>query len=71
MTKDRDGGADRAAGSVELAVFADFGAYFAVGDRSLRFDARDATDSVDFDFEIEPWLIQAGIGLRLSWVGFE
>lgn len=56
-------------GPFRVSVFAEFGSFFALGDRSKSFVARDATDSARFDFEVDPWLIQAGVGLRLTWAG--
>ena len=58
-------------GPIDITVFLDFGAFFAVGDRSKSFRATDGPDSADFDFRIKPWLIQAGAGLRLAFVGLE
>jgi len=58
-----------AQGPFRVSVFAEFGAFFALGDRSKSFSARDATDSARFDFEVQSWLIQAGVGLRLTWAG--
>jgi hypothetical protein len=56
-------------GPFRISVFAEFGSFFVLGDDSKSFNARDATDSARFDFEIDPWIIQAGVGLRLTWTG--
>ena len=56
-------------GPFDIAVFAEFGAFFTVGDDSTSFVIRDATDSARFDFEVDNWLIQAGVGIRLTWRG--
>ena len=56
-------------GPFDIAVFAEFGAFFTVGDDSTSFVIRDATDEARFDFEVDNWLIQAGVGVRLTWRG--
>ncbi len=57
-------------GPIAISVFTDFGAHFALGDRSGTFRAADIADSADFDFKVSPWMIQAGVGLRLAWAGW-
>lgn len=56
-------------GPFHVSVFAEAGGFVALGDRSKSYSARDATDSARFDFEVDRWLIQAGVGVRLTWAG--
>ncbi len=56
-------------GPFRITLFADLGAFFALGNRSSSFTARDLGDSAAVDFEIKPWLVQAGAGIRLTWAG--
>jgi len=57
------------AGSVGFSVFAEASALFLVADDSQETSARDATDDVQFEYKAEPWIIQAGVGVRLRWLG--
>mgnify|MGYP001018564944 CR=1 FL=1 len=57
-------------GPFRLSIYADFGAFFALGDRSKSFSATDGSNSAAFDFEVQTWMIQAGAGLRVAWAGF-
>jgi hypothetical protein len=68
-------------GPYTVALFAGGGGYYLIGDRSVVFEV-DRTIGPDplgapvdyhakFSFRVSPWLYRAGIGLRLSWVGYD
>ena len=72
-------------GPYTVALFFGAGGYYLLGDRSLAFEAKrtippsGTTDGLgdpvgyhaDFAFRLSPWLYRMGIGLRLSWVGYD
>ena len=57
------------AGPIGFSAFAEASALFLVAGDSQETTARDATDSAEFDYDAEPWIIQAGVGIRLRWLG--
>jgi hypothetical protein len=57
------------AGPIGFSAFAEMGALFLVAGASQETSARDATDNVQFDYKAESWIIQAGVGVRLRWLG--
>jgi hypothetical protein len=68
-------------GAYTVSLFFGGGGYYLVGDRSVAFETKrtigpddlgDAIDyHADFSFRVSPWLYRAGVGLRLSWVGYD
>lgn len=58
-------------GRLQVGVFAELGVFFAVGDRSKSFAVDEGGERARFELEIDPWLVQAGVGVRLSWRGVE
>ncbi len=68
-------------GPYTVSLFLGGGGYYLLGDRTLAFSALgtigpdpvgDPVDYVaDFTFRVNPWLYRGGIGLRLSWVGYD
>jgi hypothetical protein len=68
-------------GPYTVSLFVGAAGYYWLGDRSLAFSATrtigpdtlgDAVDyHADWSFRVSPWLYRAGIGLRLSWVGYD
>ena len=56
-------------GVIGFSVFGEVSALFLVAGASQETSARDATDDVQFDYDAEPWIIQAGVGVRLRWLG--
>jgi len=68
-------------GPYTVALFFGAAGYYWTGDRSVEFDTRktigpdDLGDAVDYhgdwSFRVSPWMYRAGIGLRLSWVGYD
>ena len=68
-------------GPCTVSLFASGGGYYLLGDRSLAFEAQQTIGNdrlgapvnyhADFSFRMQPWLYRAGLGLRLSWVGYD
>jgi hypothetical protein len=68
-------------GPYTVALFVGGGGYYLLGDRSVSIDATQTIgpdqlgDAVDyrghFTFRANPWIYRGGLGLRLSWVGYD
>ena len=68
-------------GPYTVSLFVGVGGYYLLSDRSLAFSATrtigpdqlgSAVDyHADWSFHVNPWLYRGGIGLRLSWVGYD
>jgi hypothetical protein len=68
-------------GPYTVSLFMGGGGYYLLGDRSVEFETQHTIGPdplgapVDyhaaFSFRVSPWLYRAGVGLRLSWVGYE
>jgi hypothetical protein len=68
-------------GPYTVTAFFGGGGYYLLGDRSVAFEAQRTIgpdqlgDPVgyhaNFSFRVSPWLYRAGLGLRLSWVGYD
>ncbi|MGH7337292.1 MAG: hypothetical protein ACREI7_06935, partial [Myxococcota bacterium] len=68
-------------GPYSVSLFVGGGGYYLIGDRSLAFHAvgtagpdavGDPVDyHADFTFRANPWLYRGGVGVRLSWVGYD
>ena len=68
-------------GPYTVSLFAGAAGYYLIGDRSVAFEARktlgpdalgDAVDyHADWSLRMSPWMYRFGLGLRLSWVGYD
>lgn len=68
-------------GAYTVSLFFGGGGYYLLGDRSVEFESQrtigpdDLGDAVtyhaDWSYKVSPWLYRAGVGLRLSWVGYD
>jgi hypothetical protein len=68
-------------GPYTVSLFLGGGAYYVFSDRTMALSVQRTIgpDSIgdpvdyhaDFTFRVNPWLYRAGIGLRLSWVGYD
>ena len=68
-------------GPYTVSLFLGAGAYYIFSDRTMAFSTQrtigpdslgDPVDyHADFTFRVNPWLYRAGVGLRLSWVGYD
>jgi len=66
-------------GPIGSTLFLDAHAYYILGDRSVILsDSASFDDALGVDdynarwsFEVDPWMLRAGAGVRFQWLGFE
>lgn len=58
------------AGPFALGVFADVAGFASLGGRTESLSASDGAHIANFEFEAAPWVVQAGVGVKLRWRGW-
>ena len=56
-------------GPFEISVLGELGGYFALSETSHSLTASNGVDTARFEIELDPWIAQAGVGIRVSWRG--